>query len=333
VTCRIILKFVELSDDEHRLRARAGGNRVMSGLPGPVLVFGAGGQVGCELLQRFQWAAVPVVGLTHAHADICDPTAVSTAIERHRPAVIVNAAGYTAVDKAEADDARAFAVNVEGAGNLARAAATFGAPLIHLSTDYVFDGRKGSPYVEDDPVSPINVYGRSKEAGERAVRAEGPRHIILRTAWLYGGYGQNFAKTMLRLATERDVVRVVADQHGTPTSTADIAEAIFAIIARCADDASAFGTFHLTNAGETTWHGFAARIFQHLAARGSRTARLDAITTAEYETPAVRPKNCVLCCDRIRQVHSIVPRSWDAVLDDALPLIAGASSSTKRGAA
>jgi dTDP-4-dehydrorhamnose reductase len=279
-----------------------------------VLVFGAGGQVGHELMNRSAPQNFALVGFTHAEADIADRKAVADAVRRHRPDVIVNAAAYTAVDKAEADPDRAFAVNETGACNLALAASDSGAVLVHVSTDYVFDGGKADAYVEDDPVAPMSAYGRSKEAGERAVRATLPRHLILRTAWVYAAHGANFLRTMVRLARERDLVRVVADQHGTPTSAADIADAILAVLPRLPEDDAAFGTFHLTNGGRTTWHGFAQAIFAGLARHGDSVPRLEAITTADYPTAARRPAMSVLDCRKIAAAYGIRLRPWqDAV--------------------
>jgi dTDP-4-dehydrorhamnose reductase len=289
----------------------------MSRLVGPVVVFGAAGQVGHELLNQPP-IGVPVAGFAHADVDISDSAAVGAVVARLAPSVIVNAAAYTAVDKAESDVERAFAVNEQGARNLAQAATSQGSTLIHISTDYVFDGRKREPYVEDDPVGPLGVYGRSKLAGEQAVVARCERHIILRTAWVCGTHGSNFVKTMLRLAGERDLVRVVSDQRGTPTSASDLAAAIFAIIARLSEDHRAFGTFHLTNSGATTWHGVAAHIFAWLAANGRAAPRLEAITTAEYPTPAARPSYSILDCGRISQAYGIALRPWENALDDIL---------------
>ena len=288
-----------------------------------VLVFGAGGQVGRELTQRPAPAGFTVVGLNHADADIADRDAVARAVRQQRPEIIINAAAYTAVDKAESEIERAFAINEAGPRHLAAAAREAGALLVHYSTDYVFAGRKAAPYVEDDPIAPTSVYGRSKEAGERALRETTTRHIVLRTAWVYAAHGHNFLRTMLRLARERDVVRVVADQHGTPTSAADIADATFAILAR-SPDAARFGTFHLTNSGRTTWHGFAEAIFAGLARRGVRIPRLEAITTAEYPTPAQRPAMSVLDGGKIERVYGLRPRSWEAALDDTLETLLAA---------
>lgn len=217
-----------------------------------VLVFGAVGQIARELMQRPAPHDFAIVGLNKAQADITDRETVDRTVWQHRPDVIINAAAYTAVDKAEAEPEHAFAANEAGPRHLASAARDTGAVFIHLSTDYVFNGRKADAYFEEDPVSPISVYGRSKEAGERAVRNTTPRHIILRTAWVYAAHSNNFLRTMLRLARERDVVRVVADQHGTPTSAADLADALFALLPKMQYADATFGTFHLTNSSRTT---------------------------------------------------------------------------------
>ena len=275
-----------------------------------VLVLGAGGQVGRELMQRPAPRGFALLGLTHAQANIADRQAVEEAVQRHRPDIIVNAAAYTAVDQAESDLDRAFAVNETGPRNVAAAAQDIGAVLVHLSTDYVFDGRKTEAYVEDDPVAPSSAYGRSKEAGEREVRKTISRHLILRTAWVYAAHGSNFLKTMVRLARERKVVRVVADQYGTPTSAADLADAILAVLPRLMEKDAAYGTFHLTNAGRTTWNGFAQEIFVGLTRHGGPMPRLEAITTADYPTPARRPVMSVLDCHKIFGAYGIRLRPW-----------------------
>jgi dTDP-4-dehydrorhamnose reductase len=275
-----------------------------------VLVLGAGGQVGRELMRRPAPRGFALLGLTHAQADIADRKVVEEALQRHRPDIIVNAAAYTAVDKAESDLDRAFAVNEAGPHNVAAAAQDIGAVLVHLSTDYVFDGRKTEAYVEDDPVAPSSAYGRSKEGGEREVRKTISRHLILRTAWVYAAHGSNFLKTMVRLARERKVVRVVADQYGTPTSAADLADALLAILPRLTEKDAAYGTFHLTNAGRTTWNGFAQEIFVGLTRHGGPIPRLEAITTADYPTPARRPVMSVLDCHKIFGAYGIRLRPW-----------------------
>ncbi|MGQ3031182.1 MAG: dTDP-4-dehydrorhamnose reductase, partial [Ferrovibrionaceae bacterium] len=248
------------------------------------------------------------------------PETATAVVAAMKPGVVVNAAAYTAVDKAESDADQAFLVNRDGPAALARAAAAVGAPLIHVSTDYVFDGTKDGAYTEDDPVAPVSVYGRSKEAGERAVREAAERHVILRTAWVYSPFGNNFVKTMLRLGAEREELRVVADQRGCPTAAADIAAAIV----RLAGADHGWGTYHYSGAGPTTWHGFAEAIFAGAAARGAKVpARVTAIGTADYPTPAVRPANSVLDCSRIDRVHGIVARNWREALEDCLDALIG----------
>jgi dTDP-4-dehydrorhamnose reductase len=288
-----------------------------------VLVFGAGGQVGRELMQRPAPRGFAILGLTHGQTDIADRKAVEEVVRQHRPDIIVNAAAYTAVDRAEIELDRAFAANETGPRNIAAAAQDVGAVLVHLSTDYVFDGRKTESYVEDDPVAPVSIYGQSKEAGEREVRKTISRHLILRTAWVYAAHGSNFLKTMVRLAGERTVVRVVADQYGTPTSAADLADAILAILPRLTERDAARGTFHLTNAGWTTWNGFAQEIFLGLTRHGRPTPRLEAITTADYPTPARRPAMSVLDCQKIFGAYGIRLRPWeDAVKATLAALLA-----------
>jgi dTDP-4-dehydrorhamnose reductase len=285
-----------------------------------VLVVGETGQLARELA-RAAWA--PGVELTFAGRDIIDlarPETATAVVAAMKPGVVVNAAAYTAVDKAESDADQAFLVNRDGPAALARAAATVGAPLIHVSTDYVFDGTKDGAYTEDDPVAPVSVYGRSKEAGERAVREAAERHVILRTAWVYSPFGSNFVKTMLRLGAEREELRVVADQRGCPTAAADIAAAIV----RLAGADHGWGTYHYSGAGPTTWHGFAEAIFAGAVARGAKVpARVTAIGTADYPTPAVRPANSVLDCSRIDRVHGIVARNWREALEDCLDALIG----------
>lgn len=300
---------------------------------GTILVFGAGGQVGRELVDGGKPAGLSIVGLQRSDADISDAEAVRRAVERYRPAIVVNAAAYTAVDKAETEPALAHAVNAEGARHIAGAARALDAPIIHLSTDYVFAGTKGCPYDEDDAVGPVSVYGRTKEAGERAVREANPRHVILRTAWVYGRQGHNFVKTMLRLASERDVIRVVADQHGTPTAAIDLAQAIFAIIARLSRSEPAFGTFHLTNSGHTTWHGLAQRIFTFSAERGLRAPTLQAIATSDYPTAARRPAMSILDCSKISAAYGIRLRAWQDALDDVLRSLLTVDQTKLRGIA
>lgn len=272
-------------------------------------VFGAAGQLGRALARVAASRGIALAPFDRTGADIADPSAVAAALMRVHATGAINAAAYTAVDKAEAELDRAFAVNRDGAANIARGAAARGIPMIHVSTDYVFDGAKSGAYVEDDPVSPLGVYGRSKAAGEEAVRAAGPRAIILRTAWVYGREGANFVKTMLRLGAERDVLRIVDDQRGCPTYADDLAAAILAIAGRT--QAAEGQTFHLAGGGETTWFGFARAIFAEAARHGARVPRLEPITTAEYPTPARRPANSVLNCAKAKRVLGVELARWD----------------------
>lgn len=260
----------------------------------PILVFGAAGQVGRELSELARERAIPIAGLARQDVDITRPEAVEAAVQRIGPSVIINAAAYTAVDKAEGQATEAMAINGLAAGHVARAADRWKIPLIHMSTDYVFDGRKASAYVESDAIAPLSVYGRSKAAGEDAVAAAGGNHVILRTAWVYGIHGANFLKTMLRLGRERDRLRVVDDQRGCPTATRDIAEALLAIARNQQSPSPARGIFHFAGPDEMSWYAFADLIFAAQEGRTHRRPLLEAIGTADYPTAATRPMNSVL---------------------------------------
>jgi dTDP-4-dehydrorhamnose reductase len=283
-----------------------------------LLISGAAGQVGRELCR----AAWPVgVRLSTSDADsldITDAAAVDAVFARERPDLVVNAAAFTAVDRAESETDAAFAINRDGPALLAAACCAASIPLIHISTDYVYDGAKSGPYTEDDPVNPLGVYGSSKAAGDGAVREALPEHVILRTAWVYSVHGHNFVKTMLRLGAERPSLRVVADQVGSPTSAADIAAAIVTIAGRIAAGGGRWGTFHLTNAGAVSWHGFAEAIFELAAPWRGKPPEIAAIATAEYPLPARRPANSVLDCGRIDAAYGIVPRPWRDALADVI---------------
>ncbi|WP_036262370.1 dTDP-4-dehydrorhamnose reductase [Methylocapsa aurea] len=285
-----------------------------------ILVTGRDGQVARALRNR-AGERLEVVAIGRPEFDLgaqSDPTAL---FKELGPDVIVNAAAYTAVDKAEADRDAALAVNGFGAGAAARAAARLDAPIIQLSTDYVFDGAATRAYREDDPTAPINFYGRSKLAGEEAVRAATSNHVILRTSWIYAPEGQNFLRTMLRLAGDRDEIRVVADQHGTPTSARDLAAAIEQIarnLVASPNEASLRGLFHLTNSGVTTWAGFAAEIFAMSAALGGPHARVIPIATSDFPTPARRPTRSQLDIAKIAHSHGIKPREWRQALQTVM---------------
>lgn len=283
-----------------------------------LMVIGEGGQVGRELVRHHWPSGWYVAAFDRAKLDITHLETVCAAVARERPDIVVNAAAYTAVDRAESDREAAWAANCTGPANLASACRSAGIPLIHISTDYVFDGSKPGPYLEDDPVNPLGVYGASKEAGDRAVREALSEHVILRTAWIYSAHGHNFVRTMLRLAGEHPVLRVVADQTGSPTSATDLAGAIATIAQRLAAGAKAWGTYHFAGAGAVTWHGFAEAIFEFAAPWRGPPPRVEAITTAEYSTPARRPANSVLDCSGIARAFGITPRPWRTALAEVV---------------
>lgn len=286
-----------------------------------VIVFGGNGQVGRELQRIAAAGHLEADFPTRAEVDIADPGAVAGALRRNGFQVVVNAAAFTDVDGAETDPEGAERTNALGAEIVAKTAAQRGLPVVHLSTDYVFDGTKGAPYVETDPVAPLGVYGRTKEAGERAMRAANRSHVIVRTAWVFSPYGRNFVKTMLRAAAQRDELRVVDDQRGTPTTASDLARAIAVISRRLVDtpaETSLYGTFHLAGGEATTWYRFANAIFAESRPRGGPWARLVPIGTADYPTPARRPADSRLDSSKIDQVYGIGPAVWCAGLCDTL---------------
>jgi len=279
-----------------------------------LLVIGQDGQVARAMaLAGSEQFAITCVG--RPEIDVTDADSIRVAIERYQPDIVINPAAYTAVDKAESEADLAFAINWDGAGNVAAAAAAAGLPIIHISTDYVFRGDKAEPYTEEDQTGPTGVYGASKLAGEQAVAAANDAHVILRTAWVYAPWGNNFARTMLRLAADRDTIRVVADQHGTPTYAPDIAEAVLAVcrtIAADPDGTEWHGVFHMTNTGSTNWAGFAAEVFARSAARSGPSARVEPISTADYPTPARRPNNSRLNTDRFTRIFGHRLADWES---------------------
>ena len=291
-----------------------------------LLLLGGNGQVGRELRRSLAPLGELVTatrdgGNADAVADFNAPESLAALITRIAPDVVVNAAAYTAVDKAETDEEAAFRINAEAPAVIARACAASGALLVHYSTDYVFDGSASRPYREDDTTSPLGIYGASKLAGEDAIRASGARYAILRTAWVYAAHGKNFLLTMLRLAGEREELRVVADQVGTPTPASWIADATAAVISHGVDQS---GTWHLTAGGETSWHGFAEAIIDEAHALGliERKPRVVAIPTSDYPTPAQRPAYSVLDTTRLRRDFSIVPPEWREGLQRTLDELA-----------
>jgi dTDP-4-dehydrorhamnose reductase len=291
-----------------------------------ILVVGGAGQVGYELTR----AAWPT-GLTpefvgRDRLDLAHTDAVKQTVRAIRPGIVINAAAFTAVDAAETNRDAAFAVNRDGPAALAEICQEIGAALIHYSTDYVYDGAKSGLYLEDDPISPMSVYGASKAAGDAAVAERLDRHVILRTSWVYAPIGHNFVKTMLRLGGERDELRIVDDQHGIPTAAADLARVAIAVgAALAAGRSDGFGTFHACGSGAaTTWHGFACEIFRGAAERGAKTPRVvHPITTAEYPLPASRPKNSALDCDKIARTYGLAATPWRIALSSCLNELLG----------
>jgi len=274
-------------------------------------ITGKNGQV-VSALQALTGDDLEIVTLGRPELDLSRPETVSQALRDAKPDVVVSAAAYTAVDKAESEPDIAFAINRDGAEAVAQTANDLGIPVIHLSTDYVFDGDKPTAYVESDPTGPRSIYGRSKLEGERAVSAATDDYAILRTAWVYSEYGNNFVKTMLRLGESRDEINVVADQFGCPTSANDIAIAIVAIAKRLAQDSSnrLRGVFHLSGTGETNWANFAKQIFAFSAENGGKPVIVNDITTAQYPTPARRPANSRLDCSKLQEIYGIKLPDW-----------------------
>lgn len=278
-----------------------------------ILLTGAGGQVGFELACILRTVG-EVVAPGRAQMDLSDLDQVRQVVRTLRPRLIVNAAAYTAVDRAEGDSALAHRINAEAPAVLAHEARLLGAPIVHFSSDYVFDGSKRAPYVESDPPHPINAYGHSKLAGEQAIAASGAAHLILRTSWVYGMRGNNFLLTMLKLGRERDEVRVVDDQHGAPTWSRTIADTTAAILAQAGAGGAPWwaengGLYHLSCQGQTTWHGFADAIMK---AAGLACSVIP-ISSAEYPTPARRPANSVLSCAKLTGRFGALP-AWDQAL-------------------
>ncbi len=283
-----------------------------------VLITGAGGQIGRALLMAHWTGGLEPVGYEHAALDITDPDAVAQALAECGAAAVINAAAFTAVDRAESEAALAQAINATAAGILAAATAARGLPLLQLSTDFVFDGTKGAPYLEDDAVRPLSAYGASKAAGEAAVRAGNPQHLILRTAWVFDAAGRNFLNTMLRLMVERDALNVVADQRGQPTAAADIAAVLVRLLVLWRAGATPWGTWHFAGAGETTWHGFAEAIVRRAAGRLGRRPPVQRIVSADWPSPARRPTDSRLDCGKLERAYGIKPRPWPAMLEDVL---------------
>ena len=284
------------------------------------LVLGGTGQVGTELRALSSPDYVELVALNRSELDLADAPAITRVIAGETWSAVINAAAYTDVDRAESEEAAAFAINAEAPSRLAADTAGRGIPLIHISTDYVFDGRKGAPYVEQDKVAPLNAYGRSKLAGERGVCAANPRHVVLRTSWVYSPYRRNFVKTILRLASERERLTVVADQRGCPTAARDIARTCLNVAIRCASEPARapYGLYHFAGAGEATWFEFARTIVELAAARLGRSPQVVPIRTVDYPTPALRAADTRLDCTAIVRAFGVELRPWRQAVAETL---------------
>lgn len=294
-----------------------------------ILLTGVNGQVGHALQKKL--TQHEVIALNREQLDLSDGAAIRRVVQMIQPDLIINPAAYTAVDKAETEPDLAYAINAIAPQILAEEAAKLDAALIHFSTDYVYEGSKTSAYLETDLVNPISVYGKSKLVGEDAIRAVGLPHLILRTSWVYGAYGKNFLKTIIRLASERDSLRIVADQYGAPTSSESIADAVATLLtAWQPQNSSQTGIYHLTNQGKTSWHGFSCAIvdeYNRLAvsknwpALKANVENIAGITTAEYPTPAARPANSSLNNDKLNQVFDVTLPDWQVGLKQVMQSI------------
>jgi len=285
-----------------------------------LLITGARGQLGRELTEQGRTRCGTIQAPAEEDLDIVDLAKVARVIALHQPDVVINTAAYTRVDQAEDEADAAFAVNQTGCANLARVCANHRIPLIHISTDYVFDGRKGSPYFETDPISPLGVYGRSKARGEIEISSRLKEHIIIRTSWLYGQFGQNFVKTILKLAETKESISVVSDQFGSPTNAADLASTLLTIADRLRSPAKGYwGTYHYCGRGIISWHAFAQKIVELARLYADiRTVRVDAVSSAAYPSRSARPAFSALDCSRIRRRFGINTQPWQVSLEDTI---------------
>jgi dTDP-4-dehydrorhamnose reductase len=296
-----------------------------------IAIIGSNGQLGWELIRQGDRQGIKMLALGSTAIDVTRPESIAGCLQPGTVQLVVNAAAYTAVDRAETEKKRAFEVNRDGPANLAGFCARTGIPLIHISTDYVFDGSKAGAYRENDPMSPIGIYGQSKAAGETEVRRINPEHLIVRTAWLYGVHGHNFVKTMLRLGREKKTIRVVDDQVGCPTYAADLGRAILLIADHIlAGKKTRWGTYHYCGAGSATWCAFAKAIFEIAGKHeASLAAKVIPVTSAEYPTPVKRPANSVLDCSKIAKQFDIQPRPWITSLTDMIDALYASSGKSR----
>jgi dTDP-4-dehydrorhamnose reductase len=288
-----------------------------------VLITGAKGQLGSELVRLSPSTDFEVHSVDHQQCNITDENRLKQVLESLSPDVVINAAAYTHVDGAESEPDRAYAVNKHGPAHLARFCAQNRRALIHISTDYVFDGSQNRPYRESDPISPVGIYGHSKAQGEASVRSVLKNHIIVRTSWLYGVYGHNFVKTILKLAINKKKLEVVADQWGSPTSAADLAAAVLIIVRKIGTHENfEWGTYHYCGAGITTWHALAEKTLELATAYADlQTRKVKAISTAEWPTPVSRPPYSALDCKRIKSQFGINPSPWQQSLKQVIERI------------
>ena len=288
-----------------------------------LLIIGSKGQLGSELVRKCKRNDFSFLALDLPEFNITDPSQVEKTLAVFKPSIVFNASAYTNVDKAETDLAIAFSVNSDGPANLAIYCDKNRIPIIHISTDYVFDGSKGQAYTESDPVSPLGVYGKSKEEGESKLRSILKQHIILRTSWLYGAYGNNFLKTMLRLGNEKKIIKIVSDQYGCPTCAADLAEAVVDISKQITQNPKIFwGTYHYCGLGITTWHKFAKAIFEIAGQyQNFKVSSVEAITTAQYPTRTKRPAFSALDCNLINKNFGITQKPWQGSLKKTIKRI------------
>lgn len=285
-----------------------------------ILLTGINGQVGHAL--QSELAGLDCVGLSRQDLDLTNVDMIRRVIREIKPDIIINPAAYTAVDKAESEAELAYAINATAPGVIAEEAEKLGCALVHFSTDYVYDGRKSSAYSETDQVNPISIYGKSKLAGEDAIRSVGLPHLILRTSWVYGAYGKNFLKTIIRLAGERESLGIVADQFGAPTASLSIAEGLEKLLLKWVpEDESQTGVYHFTNTGSTSWHGFACEIVKQYSAIEKlkiNEKNIDPLTTADYPTPAARPVNSCLNHEKLKSTFGLVLPSWQEGLKSVM---------------
>jgi dTDP-4-dehydrorhamnose reductase len=296
----------------------------------PILVIGRAGQLARCLVEEARARDMIVVARSRPEFDLADADAAERLVAEIEPRAVVNAAAYTGVDQAETEVAKAFAINRDGAARLAAAAARHGAPFVHVSTDYVFDGRKAAPYDEEDTPAPLNIYGQSKLEGEMAVRANHPAAIVVRTSSVYSPYGHNFVRTMLRLAETLDVINVVNDQRASPTSAADLAGAMLTILRQMLGGGARSGIYHLAGDGAVSWFDFASAIFASSARRGSRVPRLEPIATSAYPAAAMRPANSALNCHKAGRAFGVRLPAWRDSLEVCLDRLATASRENAR---